>query len=109
MDWLRQGLATGRFATNAVNARIHVVTEGLLLISPRIFKDFDPENWSHVQKRFQKLKLHSKTPKGTNIFTYQVKGARRQSRIKVVLIPHPEQVFPEVTLPPPNPHLSQLE
>ena len=82
--------------------------EGLLLISPRIFKDFDSNDWTQVQKRFQKLKLHRKTAQGTNIFTYAVKGERRQSRIKAMLIPEPERVFPGIELPPPNSHLSQL-
>ncbi len=106
LHWLGYGLANHRFPINTIQARLHVATEGLLLLSPGIFKDFDADNWTQVQKRFQKLKLHRKTPEGTNIFTYTVKGERRQSRIKVIVIPEPERVFPDVTFPAPNPYLT---
>jgi len=106
LHWLKEGLASGSLLINAVNARVHVVPEGLLLVSPGIFKDFDRENWTRVQKRFQKLKLHKRTPQATNIWSYQVKGDRKQSRINGLLITEPEQVL-GLQLPPPNPHLSQ--
>ncbi|WJW74729.1 MobH family relaxase [Thiohalobacter sp. IOR34] len=106
LHWLKEGLASGSLLINAVNARVHVVPEGLLLVSPGIFKDFDRENWTRVQKRFQKLKLHKRTPQATNIWSYQVKGDRKQSRINGLLITEPEQVL-GLQLPPPNPHLTQ--
>ncbi len=108
-DWLQNGLLKDKFETNSVNARIHTVAEGLLLVSPGIFKDYDQSNWQHVQKRFQKLKLHRKTAQGTNIYTYQVTGKRNKSRIKGFLIEAPEQQFEGITLPPPNPHLTMIE
>ncbi len=95
-------------AINTVNARVHTVPEGLLLVSPGIFKDFDRENWSLAQKRFQKLKLHKRTPQATNIWSYQVKGDRKHSRINGILIPEPQQAL-GLQLPPPNPHLSRKE
>lgn len=106
--WLKAGIASGRLAINAVNARVHVVPEGLLLVSPGIFKDFDRDNWSQVQKRFQKLRLHQRTPQATNIWTYQVKGDRKQSRINGLLIAEPERVL-GLQLPPPNSHLLRKE
>ena len=107
--WLLDGLRKDKFETNSVNARIHRVEEGLLLISPGIFKDFDKEDWQRVQKRFQKLKLHRKTPQGTNIYTYQVTGKRNKSRIKGFLIEEPETVFSGISLPTPNPYLKLAE
>lgn len=106
--WLKEGIASGRLAINAVNARVHVVPEGLLLVSPGIFKDFDRENWSQVQKRFQKLRLHQRTAQATNIWAYQVKGDRKQSRINGLLIAEPERAL-GLQLPPPNPHLLRKE
>lgn len=106
--WLHDGLLKDKFETNSVNARIHSVAEGLLLVSPGIFKDYDKTNWQHVQKRFQKLKLHRKTTQGTNIYTYQVTGKRNKSRIKGFLIEEPGNTFPGVKLPSPNPHLELL-
>jgi len=105
--WIKEGLASGTLAINTVNARVHTVPEGLLLVSPGIFKDFDRENWSLTQKRFQKLKLHQRTPQATNIWSYQVKGDRKQSRINGILIPAPQQVL-GLQLPPPNHHLSRM-
>ena len=107
--WLHDGLLENSFETNSVNARIHRVEEGLLLVSPGIFKDFDRENWQRVQRRFQKLKLHRKTTQGTNIYTYQVTGKRSRSRIKGFLIEEPGSLFEGVIFPPPNPHLKQVE
>lgn len=103
--WLHEGLLRDKFETNSANARIHRVEEGLLLVSPGIFKDYDKEDWQRVQKRFQKLKLHRKTAQGTNIYTYQVTGKRNKSQIKGFLIEAPETVFEGVKLPAPNPHL----
>lgn len=104
--WLREGLQTGRFALNEVHARLHIVNEGLLLVSPAIFKDFDAADWERAQRRFQKLKLHRKTPQGTNIWRYAVEGARKRSRINGLLIPDAERTF-GIKLPDVNPHLKQ--
>jgi len=106
LAWLHDGLKQNRFEINSTNARIHCVKEGLLLVSPGIFKDFDRENWQRVQKRFQKLKVHRKTAQGTNIHAYQVVGKRSRSRINGILIEEPEQLFEGVLLPEPNPHLT---
>lgn len=104
LAWLKDGLAAGRLPINTVHARVHTVTEGLLLVSPGIFKDFDRDDWTRVQKRFQKLKLHRRTAQGTNVWTYQVKGERRQSRINGLLIGEPETAL-GLRLPPANAHL----
>ena len=107
--WLHEGLRKDKFDVNCVNARIHRVEEGVLLVSPGIFKDYDKTDWQRVQRRFQKLKLHRRTSQGTNIYTYQVTGKRNKSRIKGFLIEAPETVFVGVSLPAPNPHLILAE
>lgn len=105
--WLRDNIASGRVEINTARARIHVLQEGLALISPGIFRDFDGACWDKAQKRFQKLKLHLKRPDGTNIWTCRVAKDRKQSRIKVMLIPEPEKAL-GVTLPPTNPAVTLL-
>jgi hypothetical protein len=109
LAWLRMGLANGMLPVNTTRARAHCVNEGLLLVSPAIFKDFaivENISWNHVQKRFQKLKLHQKTPDGYNVWTYQVKGERRTNRIKGLLIKEPQRTLELLNkLPPPNFHL----
>ncbi|MDZ7840906.1 MAG: MobH family relaxase [Gammaproteobacteria bacterium] len=113
LDWLRAAVADQRIQVNTVNARIHVVPEGVLLVSPGIFKDFaaqhPEEDWSHVQKRFQKLKVHRKTDTGTNIHRYQVAGGRKRSAINGLLLPDATLVFGAASPPQPNPHLSPKE
>jgi hypothetical protein len=108
VTWLKEIIASGRVEINTVRARIHVLQEGLALVSPGIFRDFDAANWNKAQKRFQKLKLHLKRPDGTNIWTCRVAKDRKQSLIKVVLIPEPEKAL-SVKLPPPNPAVTLLD
>jgi hypothetical protein len=105
--WICDGVAAGRLKINAVDARIHVTQEGLLLVSPGIFRDFaGVEGWAAAQKKLQKLKIHLKTPEGTNIWTYRVSGERKSSaQLKGILIPNGAAHF-GLKLPGPNPHLS---
>lgn len=106
--WIRDGVSAGRLKVNTVDARLHVTQEGLLLVSPGIFRDFaGVDGWTAAQKKFQKLKLHLKTPEGTNIWTYRVSGERKSSaQLKGLLIPDSSALG--LKLPGPNPHLSLL-
>ncbi|WP_111747203.1 MobH family relaxase [Salinisphaera orenii] len=108
MAWLKQSIEDDTVPINTVQARIHILPEGLALVSPRIFRDFDSANWSHAQKRFQKLKLHRKTPKDENIWTCQATGSRKQSLLKVILIPDPVATL-GINLPEPNPAIILLD
>ena len=40
LAWLKQGLVSGELPMNTVNARVHRVREGVLLVSPGIFRDY---------------------------------------------------------------------
>ncbi|MGH8567911.1 MAG: MobH family relaxase, partial [Gammaproteobacteria bacterium] len=40
LAWLKQGLVSGELPMNTVNARVHRVREGILLVSPGIFRDY---------------------------------------------------------------------
>ncbi len=110
LAWLRAGLASGELPINTANARVHRVQEGVLLVSPGIFRDYASAiqaPWASIQKRFQKLKLHRKTAEGYNIWTYDVTGKRRSNVLKGLVIEQPAKVFSTPNdLPPPNPHLS---
>ena len=64
MEWLTQNIREERVEINTPRARLHVLPEGLAMITPGIFRDFSPEHWDRAQKRFQKLKLHAKTDEG---------------------------------------------
>ncbi len=109
LSWLQEGLRTGSLCCNEATARIHVVPGGVLLVSPGIFRDFAAANsgfeWQTAQKRFQKLKLHQKTAKGTNIHRYQVTGERKHSRIHGLLITDATILFGDRGVPQINPHV----
>lgn len=102
LAWLREGIASGRVEINTPKARLHVLPEGLALVSPGVFRDFDPVHWDRAQKRLQKLKYHRKLPDGTNIWSCRVAKERKRSLIRAILIPDAERVL-SVRLPPPNP------
>ncbi len=109
LAWLKAGLASGEIPINTVNARVHRVREGVLLVSPGIFRDYGnaaQAPWASIQKRFQKLKLHRKTPEGYNIWAYSVIGERRVRALKGIVLDDPEKVFGRsVTLPDANIHV----
>lgn len=108
LAWLKHSIERESVPINTAKARIHVLPEGLALVSPGIFRDFDSSNWSHAQKRFQKLRLHKKTPKDENIWTCRAKGSRKEALLKVILIPNPVVAL-GVRLPSPNPALTVLD
>ncbi len=109
LEWLKAGLASGALPINTVNARVHRVREGVLLVSPGIFRDYGiavQAPWASIQKRFQKLRIHRKTPKGFNIWKYSVVGERRTRELKGILVDDAEKALgPDLTLPPPNVHM----
>jgi hypothetical protein len=102
VQWLKDNLRDDRLEVNTPRARVHVIAEGLALITPGIFRDFSPEHWDRAQKRFQKLKLHKKTDTHTNIWTCQVMKDRKSSTVKVMLIPDAAHVL-GIEIPEPNP------
>ncbi len=113
LAWLKQGLLNGELPINIVHSRVHRVREGVLLVSPGIFRDYGiavQAPWASIQKRFQKLRLHRKTPESFNIWNYTVVGERRTRELKGILMEDPEKALgPDLTLLPPNPHLLLLE
>ena len=107
VEWLKANIREGRIEINTPRARVHILTEGLALITPGIFRDFSPHHWERAQKRFQKLRLHAKTEKDTNVWTCQVAKDRRSSTVKVMLIPDPEATL-GIEICEPNPVLTLL-
>ncbi|WP_026332809.1 MobH family relaxase [Thioalkalivibrio sp. ALE20] len=108
LAWVRRGVADGELSVNTRDARVHVTEEGVLLVSPGIFRDFGRDTgceWQAAQKRFQKRKLHRRAPDDTNIHSYVVEGGRQSGRINGLLIPDVRVVFGEDWTPSANPHI----
>lgn len=92
LAWLREGIVSGRLKTNAPDARVHYVPDGLFLVSPAVFRDFaGVDSWAPVQKEMLKLRLHLKTPKETNVWSYRVVGpTKKGALLRGIVIPAPE-------------------
>lgn len=112
LAWLREGVRSRAIAVNHPQAPLHLVNGKVLLVSPAIFKLHTPpgggqgeDAWRQVQRRFEKLKRHEKAEGGRNIFTCQVKGARRTRLLNGYLLKTASDIFGD-TVPEDNPHLS---
>ena len=82
LNWLTEGLADGSISVNTNNAPIHFIEQGMLLVSPEIFKLYahgyfnknDPEcPGLKAQTGFLSLGLNERTKK-TGIFSAQIDG-----------------------------------
>jgi integrating conjugative element relaxase (TIGR03760 family) len=112
LAWLRLGLVQRTIKINESGARVHVVNEGVLLVSPGIFKDYaktriDVTNYLHVQKTFCKLGLHLSAENGTNIHSYNITGHNKTSSVSGLLIQQRELVLGARNIGP-NPALLAL-
>ncbi len=109
ITWLREGLQAGSFEINKPDAVFHVVAEGLLMVSPRVFKKFvgPVGDWHRLQIQFFRARLHRRNADRTNIIRYKVQGKRRSAVIKGVLIPDPARTL-QADLPDPNKHLELI-
>ena len=121
MGWLQQGLANGSIVHNETGAMVHFAAEGMLLISPRIFRHFaerfgekgdgTPSNLvedklgTGIQREVIKAGWHLLGPKKTNVHKYQVvrRNGKGGSQLSVMIIREPQRFIEPV--PPANPHL----
>lgn len=120
MAWVQEGVANGGLQYNESMARVHFVPEGMLLVTPAIFRDFaqahpeaiepppaedgrTPEPWKQVQRDFQKSGYPVIADGGgagrSYLIHYNIKGAGGR-QLSVMLVPEPERFFNPV--PPPN-------
>ncbi|WP_301017922.1 MobH family relaxase [Thiothrix sp.] len=106
LHWLSQGLRTGSHKMNTTDAFLHTVQEGVLLVSPRAFREFGQDNWEYVQKRFTKLGLHKKPPNDSNIWLYNVRGQKKSGVVRGFLLANPLETLGLAYLPAPNKALS---
>ncbi|EDT2963633.1 relaxase [Salmonella enterica subsp. enterica] len=114
IHWLRKGLQENKIVFNDTLARVHMVEGKAFLVSPEIFKLYvksttgqTGDEWKHVQKSFQKLKLHRRGNEGVNIWTIEVRGPRKTRRVKGYLVDNPAEIFGQ-SIPEDNPYLSVI-
>ena len=117
MAWVQQGITDGRLPVNARGALVHGVEDGLLLVSPRIFRDFirhdgtGQDQPNDAAKRLQREVLragwHLKAERGVNLHAYVWKQDERPAeRIHGIVILAPQRFFDLV--PTLNPMLDRV-
>ena len=111
LDWLRTGIQEQRLNTNTQESLVHRVPEGLLLLSPGIFRSFlknvqsesgvtgDP--LKHLQREVFKLGWHLQGEGGLNLLVYEWRsGPRSGTKVHGVVIDQAERLLSP--LPPMN-------
>jgi hypothetical protein len=58
IEWLREGIKSGGIAVNVPGARVHVVEDGVLIVSPHAFKEFDAVHWQAVLSDLLAMEIH---------------------------------------------------
>jgi len=111
LDWVVAGLQDRTLDYNNPGARVHVVAEGVLIVSPGIFQDFakrheNATSWESVQKKFLKLGLHERTEGGLNVHKYRISGSNKSALIMALLLKDTGVLFKTGT-PLPNPHVNR--
>lgn len=114
MSWVHQGISNGSLPVNARGALVHGVEDGLLLVTPRIFREFirhegpghDESNDApkRLQRELLRAAWHLKAEGGVNFHVYAWKqDGHPEERIHGVVILAPERFCDQV--PARNPAL----
>jgi hypothetical protein len=117
MEWVRRGIADGTLTVNTRAALVHGVEEGLLLVSPGIFRAYVQHDGTgssekrDAAKRLQREVLragwHLRADGGVNLLGYTWRqDGRPDSRIHGVVIVDPRRFVHPV--PPINPALARV-
>ena len=117
MAWVRQGITDESLAVNLQSALVHGVEDGLLLVSPRIFRAFiryegaGQHEPGDAAKRLQREVLgagwHLKAERGVTLHGYAWKqDGRPAERIHGIVIIAPQRFFDPV--PALNPALARI-
>ena len=117
--WLAAGLADGSIAVNQSGAPVHFVAQGMLLVSPAIFRDYaggvfnkNDENCPGVraQRGFVALKLHKRS-KRTALFNVETAKGSRKRLFYCYLVPEENlyHIIRADSRPPNNPDITIAE
>ena len=107
LQWLRQQIVDDKIGINTDNAHLYRVEEGLLIVSPAIFKRYlrsvDHLELEELQRGFQSLGVHRMMASNQPIWTYRQQGKKRNSKLRGMLISDPLAVLDLDDLPEANP------
>jgi len=107
MSWVHQGISNGSLPVNVRGALVHGIEDGLLLVTPRIFREFirhegaGHDECNDAAKRLQRELLraawHLEAEGGVNFHVYAWKqDGHPEERIHGVVILAPERFFDQV-------------
>lgn len=107
LQWLRQQIVDDNIGINTDNAHLHRVEEGLLIVSPAIFRRYlrhvDHLELEELQRGFQSLGIRRMLAPNQPIWTYRQQGKKRNSKLRGMLISDPLTVLDLDDLPDANP------
>jgi hypothetical protein len=110
LKWLRQQIVDDTIGINTDNAQLHTVEEGLLIVSPALFRRYlrhvDHLELEELQKGFQLLGIHRMMAPNQPIWIYRQQGRKRNSKLHGMLISDPLTVLELDHLPESNPLLT---
>lgn len=116
MAWIQTGVSAGSLPYNEANAAVHFCDEGMLLVSPKIFKDYadnfetridlpapadggvSKEPWRVLQQQFQKSDYAQKSAAGSFLHRYNASGPGGK-QLTGILVAGPERFFQPVPSP----------
>ncbi|HFC0428917.1 TPA: MobH family relaxase [Neisseria gonorrhoeae] len=87
LRWLADGLGDGSIAVNRSGATVHFIEQGMLLVTPAVFRDyaggvFNKSNTESLgpltQKGFEALRLHARTKKSSLHRVLTTNGSNRR-------------------------------
>ncbi|HGM2532362.1 TPA: TraI domain-containing protein, partial [Neisseria gonorrhoeae] len=87
LRWLADGLGDGSIAVNRSGATVHFIEQGMLLVTPAVFRDYaggvfnksDTESLGPLtQKGFEALRLHARTKKSSLHRVLTTNGSNRR-------------------------------
>ncbi|WP_186237722.1 MobH family relaxase [Burkholderia gladioli] len=121
MSWLQQGIASGSIPFNNSGTFVHFVSDGMLLVSPKVFKLFQREfgvdgegagkdqedGFAVVQSSFIKSGWAQRRGKKDYLHKYVIEGGRAIKPLSCLLVPDPQRWFQPV--PAANPVLRAFD
>lgn len=114
ITWVQTGLANGALTYNQADSMVHIVAEGIALVSPRIFREYAAQSGLTlqsddlvVQRKVIAAGWHA-VAKKSNILHYAViSDGKRKGKLAAVVLREPTKWLSEV--PPINSYLKLFE
>ncbi len=84
LAWLIESVNNRTIAINTTQSKVHIIeyndNKALFLVSPKIFKEYNIDQWAQTQKQFGRLKSNLKTHTSENIWQVKTKTQRKDKK-----------------------------